>query len=294
VVDARRQESGFYRALHGIGQMGIPRFHLDRYGPLWLATFSGTPGAEERNFKGLASLLEKSAPGVVFRWKDETKKGHTVAHVAAGECPKHLVVEHAGYRFEVHPLDPIDPGAYPDSEPLREAIRGEARDKRVLNLFAFTCLNGVVARLAGARSVLNVDLARSHLERGKKNYELNALSVDDRDFVADDVLRWAAKAPRARFDLVVVDPPPFVRRGKGRVPSEEALETLLAAVLPLAAPGGTIHFLQCTARITEEELRERVRAACPGMHVSVRAPKLDDLDANELAPTFKDAVIRVR
>lgn len=302
LLDARRQRherrgACFYRALSGMSVPPLPRFHVDRFGSLWIATFASAPGDGE-DAKAVASLLAESAGGVVFRSRDETRKGHMRARVVSGACPEKVIIEHvpsehAGYRFEVRPLDEIDPGAYPDSEPLREALRLESARKRVLNLFAFTCLNGVVARLAGARSVVNVDLARSHLERGKTNYALNGLSIDDRDFVAADALKWCAKAERARWDLIVVDPPPLLRRGRGHVPSEEHLEETLAAVLPLAAHGATIHFLQVTARVSAEELHARVSAVCPAARVSVHAASVADLDARELPPTFKDAVIRI-
>ncbi len=288
---ARRVRDGsFYRALHGISQSGLPRFHLDRYGPVWVASFSAPPEQGD-SLSGLGSLLARSGEGVVFRYRDEERRDRSVVRVAEGTCPGRLVIEHAGYRFEARPLDPIDPGAYPDSEPIRESLRAEAPGKRVLNLFAFTCLNGVVARLAGARSVVNVDLARNHLVRGKQNHELNGLACDDRDFVDEDVLRFCGRARFASFDLVVVDPPPLVRRGRLRVSSEDLIEEMLGRVLPLVAPGGSVHFLQCTARISAAELEERVRAACPGLPVAVCATARRDLDSSELPPTFKDAVV---
>jgi hypothetical protein len=64
-------------------------------------------------------------------------------------------------------------------------------------------------------------------------------------------------------------------------------------VRPLAAPGATIHFLQCTARLTASELERRVKAAWPGARVSVRAASAEGLDPRELPATFKDAVIAV-
>jgi 23S rRNA (cytosine1962-C5)-methyltransferase len=285
LLATRVREGSFYRALHGISQLGLPRYHLDRYGSVWVVTFSAPPEPGDL-LSGLGSLLSKSAAGVVFRHREG--RDRSVAHVVEGTCPEQLVIEHAGYRFEARPLDPIDPGAYPDSEPIRDSVRAESAGKRVLNLFAFTCLNGVVARLAGARSVVNVDLARNHLVRGKRNHELNGLSCDDRDFVAEDVLRFCGRARPGSFDLVVVDPPPLVRRGRLRVESEELVGEMLGRVLPLVAPGGTVHFLQCTARISAAELEERVRAACPGLPLVVHAPERPDLDANELPPTFKD------
>jgi 23S rRNA G2069 N7-methylase RlmK/C1962 C5-methylase RlmI len=245
------------------------------------------------NSDDLAALLKKTASGVVFRWRDEARKGKTLARVVAGSCAEKIVVTHNSYQFEALPLHEVDPGAYPDSEPLREMLVHEAKGKRFLNLFAFTCLNGVVARLAGARSAVNVDIAGSHLERGKANYSLNGLKVDARDFVAQDALEWSKKAEAGRWDLIVVDPPPQVRRGSGHVPVEMVLEDIVARVAPLAAPGGTIHFLLCTARLSADELGARVRAAVPSASVTVSTATAENLDPRELPPGFKDAVIRI-
>jgi len=288
-LPARDRGPGFYRALSGFEAPPLPRFHLDRMGAVWVVSFSAAVADED--VAPLVARLARSAEGVVLRMRDETRKGRALARVAAGSCPERIEVEHAGYRFEARPLDPIDPGAYPDSEPLREALRGEAGGRRVLNLFAFTCLNGVVARLAGARSVVNVDVARSHLERGRVNYAKNGLSIDARDFVAEDALRFCKKARPASWDVIVCDPPPLLRAGRGHVPCEERLEELLLAVRPLAAPGATIHFLMCTARLGATELERRVKAALPGARLSVRAAATEGLDPRELPATFKDAVI---
>jgi 23S rRNA (cytosine1962-C5)-methyltransferase len=288
ILGQRARGAGFYRALHGFERPGLPRFHVDRFGDAWIVTFRAvpTPGADE-----IVPVLADTAAAVVFRHRDPERPERSIARVVAGTLAPEIVVEHAGYRFRARPLDPIDPGAYPDSEPLREALAREATGKRVLNLFAYTCLNGVVALRAGARSVVNVDLAHNHLARGKANYRENGLAVDDRDFVARDALGWCARGPRAAFDLIVIDPPPHLRRGPRRVPSADLIEETLAAALPLAARGATIHLLQCAARISPDELRERASAAAPGARISVETGPPLALSPFELAPTYKDAVV---
>lgn len=294
--------SGFYRALWGYSpHEGFPRLHLDRHGAWWLAVFHA-PEVAGPEVEALRAWLAAGAEGVVFKFRNDDRRSVAAGRVVAGDprAAESLVVDQGLYRFESHLTSDLDAGAYPDAEALRhELLAGLAKGERLLNAFAYTCLFGVCALRGGARAVINVDVSRHVLAWGRANYALNSLKVDGRDFVAEEALKHLRRLGRAgeRFDRIVVDPPPFFSVGKLRRASDETLEEGIEAALGVLAPSGTLHFLQCTARITAAELGERARATVERLgrraSVEVRTWPGEPVSPRELAPTYKEARVRL-
>ena len=100
----------------------------------------------------------------------------------------------------------MNPGLFLDMREVRSWVGDNAKNKTVLNLFAYTCSLGVAATLGQAQRVLNLDLSKSYLEWGKRNYALNGLKADDTDFVFGDAFDWLARFARRKqtFDVVIL------------------------------------------------------------------------------------------
>jgi 23S rRNA (cytosine1962-C5)-methyltransferase len=301
LLAARVKGPGFYRALFGYSPgEGFPRFHLDRFGDWWLATLHA-PEFESPSLAELLRLFEATAPGVAIKFRNDEQKTPTFGRVVKGDpaAAEAVVIERPGYRFEARLTSSLDAGIYPDAEPLREEIQASVAGKRVLNLFAYTCCFGVVAARGGAKAVINVDASRRFLQWGQANYRLNGLRCDGRDFVAEDAHKFCRRSARdgKLFDVVIVDPPPFYSSSGRRRSSEEQLEQDLALAVGVATPGATIHFLQCSARVSAGELEERVSVALSGtgrpFSVEMRTHHPVELVGNELPPTFKEARVRL-
>ncbi len=114
--------------------------------------------------------------------------------------------------------------------------------KRLLNCFAYTCSFSVAAASTGTTTV-NVDLSNKSLARGRENFSLNDLPMNDHRFVADDVMsvlpRFARKGEK--FDAIILDPPTFSRSHRGKVfHAENDFETLLLAALDVAERNASI------------------------------------------------------
>ncbi len=126
-------------------------------------------------------------------------------------------------------------GLFVDQRENRRFVR-QLKPMRVLNCFAYTCAFSVAGASAGAKTV-NVDLSKKSLERGRQNFALNELSTDGHQFIADDVrpvVRRLARR-RAKFDMIILDPPTFSRTKGGRAfHVEKDFEELIAAALEIA------------------------------------------------------------
>ena len=154
--------------------------------------------------------------------------------------PTEVVMEN-GQRFEVDFHSGYNPGLFCDQRANRAYLR-ELKPRRLLNTFAHTCAFSVAAASVGAETT-SVDISKSFLQRGRRNFELNALPLDQHRFVAEDVptyLRRLAKRGES-FDAIILDPPTFGRGGSGKTfRVERDFPALLADALKLARPGAAI------------------------------------------------------
>jgi 23S rRNA (cytosine1962-C5)-methyltransferase len=120
-----------------------------------------------------------------------------------------FVVEENGLRFLVNLSDYLDTGLFLDHRVTREMVRNESKDKRVLNLFAYTGSFSVYAAAGGAKEVVTVDLSKTYLNWAERNMRLNDFTGNAFSYVHADVLQYLKTLPEDYFDLIVMDPPTF-------------------------------------------------------------------------------------
>ena len=147
--------------------------------------------------------------------------------VSWGELPpdKFLVREH-GLSFEVTFNESKHVGLFLDQRDSRRRIGKISHEKRVANLFSFTCSFSVVSVKSGAEVVFSVDLAFGTLKKGKSNFSHNHLAESGRGkFIKENVQKWLARQIRKKkdnpeafdkWDLIICDPPVFASAGKKR------------------------------------------------------------------------------
>jgi 23S rRNA (cytosine1962-C5)-methyltransferase len=174
--------------------------------------------------------------------------------------PFETVVCESHVRFSLDFLAGYSVGLFLDQRANRALLR-EQPAKRVLNTFAYTCSFSVVAALTGAQT-LSVDLSRKSLDRGRSNFELNALDPSLHRFLADDVQELLPRLARRKelFDAIILDPPTFSRGNKGRrFRAEENLQSLLDIALEVAAPQARILLSTNCTKLNAPELERIAR-----------------------------------
>jgi 23S rRNA (cytosine1962-C5)-methyltransferase len=101
-------------------------------------------------------------------------------------------------------------GLFLDMRLGRQWVREQARGLRVLNLFAYTCGFSVAAIAGGARSVVNLDMARAALSRGRDNHRLNGHDLSHVTFLGHELFKsWGKVRRLGPYDLILIDPPSF-------------------------------------------------------------------------------------
>lgn len=101
-------------------------------------------------------------------------------------------------------------GLFLDMRYGRQWVRAQAHGKRVLNLFAYTCGFSVAAIAGGAERVVNLDMARAALNRGRENHRLNQHPLQGVSFLDHELFKsWGKVKKLGPYDLVIIDPPSF-------------------------------------------------------------------------------------
>ena len=164
------------------------------------------------------------------------------ASVYIDQAPSRTVVQENALHFGVDLNDGLNSGLFLDMRRNRKIIAGLTTGVRVLNCFAYTCSFGVYARASGASSVINVDISRKSLERGRENYELNQLDFTETEFVRADALTYMKLALKKgnRFGCVILDPPSFARHDGKIFSVKKDLAVLIDAAMNILAPGGVL------------------------------------------------------
>ena len=127
-----------------------------------------------------------------------------------GEIVSPWVIEENGLRYQLDLGRSQNTGLFLDMRYGRQWVKANAQGKRVLNLFAYTCGFSVAAIAGGASSVVNLDMAKAALSRGRDNHRLNDHDLSKVSFMGHDLFKsWGKVIKAGPYDLVIIDPPSF-------------------------------------------------------------------------------------
>ncbi len=180
-------------------------------------------------------------------------------------------------------------GYFLDIEPARVWLEQYAQGARVLNLFAYTCTFSVVAKAAGARSVLNMDLSSRSLQTGRQNHHLSQLDTEEVHFFANDILKsWSRLRRKGPYDVLVVDPPSFQ---KGSFVATKDYPKVLRRLASLAAPDAKYLLCLNAPECTRDEFLEMIHASAPELQFERWLPAHSDFPDVEPQRALKLAVL---
>ena len=272
------------RCFHGRGGLhpGCEHWVLDAFPPVWVLT-SFKPVAEAELaavHAALAARWQTLAPDQPLNWVFQCRhEGPAETRLMAGSVPDPHVVSEDGARFRVQLLKGQNHGLFLDMAEGRRWLRALAVTRplrKVLNLFAYTCAFSVVARLAGARQVVNMDMSHAALAIGQQNHQLNGIT-GGASFLAHDIFSsWGKITRGGPYDLVILDPPSYQ---KGSFVATKDYARLVRRLPDLLVPGG--HALVC---LNAPELGLDFLHALMQTH----APELEFVERVANPPVFAD------
>ncbi len=240
------------RIFHGRGGRypGCEHLVLDAFPPVLVLT-SFQP-LEEAALAAVGEALQARWAQVggdqPLNWVYQMRQPGTKAEtrLMAGSVPEPHIVTEAGLKYRAHVLRGQNHGIFLDMAAGRHWVHEHVAQHpehryglKVLNLFAYTCAFSVVALDAGARQVLNMDMAQGALATGQQNHQLNGLT--GASFLAHDIFTsWGKITRSGPYHLIIIDPPSYQ---KGSFVATKDYAKLMRRLPGLLRPGG--HVLLC-------------------------------------------------
>lgn len=195
-----------------------------------------------------------------------------------GEMPEQWTLTEGGLRYQVDFGKKQNTGLFLDMRHGRDWVRAQAAGKRVLNLFAYTCGFSVAAIEGGAEFVVNLDMSRAALSRGRENHRLNGHDLARVSFLGHELFKsWGKVKSSGPYDLVIIDPPSFQ---KGSFLLTKDYQRVLRKLPELLSADGTLLACMNDPALDAAFLIAEVTREAPGLRFEQR---LDN------PPEFPDA-----
>ena len=245
----------------------IPGLIVDRYAD-HLVVQSLTAGIDEQ-FSILIDVLAELEPAKgIFERSDEQVREleglqQRKANLRGVEPPADGVqILENGMRLRVDILNGHKTGFYLDQRDARLAIRQIARDKTVLNCFAYTGGFSVAAACGGAKHVTSVDSSAPSLELAKAHCANNAPDVPH-EIIVDDVFQLLRKlkSEEKRYDLIILDPPKFAQNTSQIDKACRGYKDINRIAMQLLNPDGWLATYSCSGLISADLFQKVIFSA---------------------------------
>jgi len=264
----------FYRLIHAEAD-GLPGVVIDRFGEVLVVQLNSA-GMARLAEPLLAALDDVLAPAaIVLRPDPGARASEGVPAEAAsvrGRLPELLELTENGCRFRVDPLGGQKTGWFYDQRDNRAAVAQLAEGRRVLDLFAYAGGFGVLAAARGAAEVTLVDRSKPALALAAASAALNNVAarcrmVEEDGFPALERLAGAGET----FDVVIADPPAFVKSRKDLAAGIRAYRKLTRLAAGLVRPGGFLFVASCSHNVEPAAFAEQV---CGGLSRARRSGRI--------------------
>jgi 23S rRNA (cytosine1962-C5)-methyltransferase len=242
----------FYRLVHAEGD-GLPGLTIDRFDDSLVAQV--TTAGMERLIEPLIAALEKTAAPVNIILRNDTPsralEGLDNYVRAAKGAAERIALEENGVRYFADVAGGQKTGGYYDQRDNRAFMAALAKGKSVLDAYSYSGGFGIAAAKNGAREVICLDSSHAALALGEEAAAANGVACK---FVKADVFEELERLASAKevFDIVIADPPPFVRAKKDLEPGAKAYRKLARLAAAIVAPNGYLLLASCSHNISAE------------------------------------------
>ena len=259
----------YYRLVYGESD-GLPGLVIDRYGSACVVQI-GTAGMER--FKSqIQQALEQVLHCDALLFKNDSSAREmeglpSYVEAAKGKFDELGQVLEDGLEFQAPLAEGQKTGWFFDQAANRRALSRYVRPgARMLDVFSYVGAWGVRAAHSGAREVVCVDSSAAALELAVSNAERNRVNERNGSKLttlrgdAFDVLEDLGKQ-RARFDIVVIDPPAFAKRKKDLPKALAAYKRLNQLAMQVIADDGILVSCSCSYHVSPEDLQDAIAKA---------------------------------
>jgi len=263
----------FYRLVFGESD-GLPGLTLDRYGDVIVGQIT-TAGMERMKDDIAAAVLKVIKPGALV-WKNDAgvralEQLPEYADLGHGELAPPVLAIEAGLEFEIDPIGGQKTGWFYDQRANRDLLAPYVHGMRVLDMFSYLGGWGLRAGVAGAKEIVCVDASAAAVDAIGRNARRNRLGERVSAVRADafDYLR-AQREARERYDVVILDPPAFVKRKKDFAEGRLAYRRINEMAMQLLSKDGILITCSCSYHMPRAALLEAVQQGARHLDRSVQ------------------------
>lgn len=265
----------FYRLIHSEADF-LPGLVIERFDNVFVCQIS-TAGMEQLT-PILLSVLEQVFPNctIVFRNDLESRKYEgleSYTKVVKGELNGEIVIEENDLKYSIDVISGQKTGWFYDQRMNRDFIGSISKDADVLDAFCYQGGFGMNALKNGAKSVVFADSSKEALEKLEKNIGLNNFETAKTTVICDKIFDLLEKDEfqNRKFDIVVLDPPAFVKSKKDFFSGIKGYEKLIKLSAGLVRKGGILLLASCSHNASLQDLTD---AANDGFRKARRSAKI--------------------
>lgn len=253
----------FYRVIYGESD-GLPGLIVDRFEHHFVVQIT-TAGMEYQKENIIEALQKVFKPqSILLRNDCNARKAESLSNVieqAVGITPKKIQIEENNTQFFIAPHSGQKTGWFYDHRLGRKQIAQYVQGKKVLDVFSYIGAFGIQMAHAGASDVWSIDISAKALDELVQNAELNQVEnkitcIEGDAFAALGDL----KQQNEKFDVVIVDPPAFIKKKKDHKAGLKAYRKINEAAMRLLNKDGILLSASCSMHLKANELEDSLRA----------------------------------
>jgi 23S rRNA (cytosine1962-C5)-methyltransferase len=239
----------YYRLIHAEAD-GLPGVIVDRFGDALVVL-----EALEAELSPKTIVLKNDSP--VRELEGLTRE----VVIAKGEAEGAIELIENGAKFVADLSGGQKTGWFYDQRDNRRFMAGLAKDASVLDVYSYSGGFGVLAAKQGAKSVICVDRSATALDAAKQAAKLNGVDkvVSFEKSEAFEALEKLAGTSAKKFDVVICDPPAFVKSRKDLKTGAQGYRKLVRLAAPLVARGGFLFVASCSHLVDPPMFADQVR-----------------------------------
>ncbi len=264
----------YYRLVFGESD-GLPGLVIDRFDKTAVLQMT-TAGMELKKDLIIDSLRETlpEIESVLLRNDSQARKYEGLESYVSqgfGEPTKVITLEENGLTFTAPLWEGQKTGWFFDHRLNRSRLKEYVLGQRVLDVFSYLGAWGISAAKWGATAVTCVDSSPLSTNWINENAKLNEVS-DKVHVICDDAFDALKNLYQAKekFDLIVLDPPAFVKKQKDKKEGFIAYQRINEAALKLLKTNGILISCSCSMHMEYHDLIQSIRRASLRAHCEVQ------------------------
>jgi 23S rRNA (cytosine1962-C5)-methyltransferase len=253
-----------YRLIFGESD-ALPGLVVDRYHDILVVQIT-TAGMDNIQDDIIQALTDVIKPKTILLRNDSSSREleglELYSKTVLGELPEFVELEENNTKFLTSLEQGQKTGWFYDHRLNRQRTQQYVKDKSVLDVFSYIGGWGVQALQAGAKEVTCVDASGFALGLAQKNAALNNREEDFSTIEGDafEVLKALAEEGK-KFDVVILDPPAFVKRRKDFKEGSLAYRRINRLAMNLINHEGILVSASCSYHLGHEQLLNEIRQA---------------------------------